>query len=783
MSRIDQDLQRIKQLRQEINHHNRLYFIEDSPEIEDSEYDQLMAELHVLEKTYPESIVPDSPTQTVGAKSTIFQAVRHRVPMLSLHNAFSDEDVKLFHKRVQNNLEENPFYSVEPKMDGVAVNIIYQNGNLVTAATRGDGEIGEDITENICTLKTVPKELIATRGIEFAEIRGEVVIHIDDFKELNDEQAMAGKKVFANPRNAAAGSLRQLSSKITAERPLKFYAYGLGFFEPRNAFSSQSEVITWLGTSGFTTVPYKKNAQTVEELLSYYRDLEAMRSDIPFGVDGVVYKVDSFEQQESIGFVSRAPRYALAHKFSPETVVAQIKQIDWQVGRTGVLTPVARLTPVDVGGVVISSATLHNLSEIQKKDIRIYDYVQVQRAGDVIPEVNHVLRERRSPTTTQYSHPKLCPSCGFLLKIDERFMRCSYPSCSGRTKAHIRHFVSQKAMDIVGLGEELVDQIIERIGIDTCDGIFKVSKEDLLGLPLIAEISSNNLVQSIEESKHKPLNQVIFALGIPSIGVTMAKRIANFWGSIEKFRNALPEVLFFIDDMGYESISEIKKYWKESRNVRMVDNLLKMGIGVALPQPSNASEKRVPISSFFKKISQLRLAFPSSEICLVRGKNPLHGVGNILANKLDESFSSLHELMVLSEDELLSYLNDKGIRGKEVALNIYAFFSDPYYKKVIEQLESVGFVWGKVTKKVNVLNGKIIVLTGQLKQIGRLEATNMIEEVGGKVTSKVTRKTDFVVVGEKPGSKIKDAIALGTTCLDEEEFLRILENCQEIQDE
>ena len=659
---------RVEQLRREIEYHNYRYYVLDSPVISDAEYDALMAELRRLEEQYPELVTPDSPTQRVGAPpSEAFAPVRHEVPMLSLDNAFTDEEVRAFDRRVREHLGvERVDYSCEPKLDGLAISILYENGRLTRAATRGDGFTGEDVTANVRTIRTVPLRLLGAGWPERFEVRGEVFMPIEGFERLNRWTLRHGEKVFANPRNAAAGSLRQLDPKITAQRPLDFYAYGHGVFPREKLPDTHHELLDRFLSWGIPVSPLREVVQGVEGCLRYYRRMLERRDSLPYEADGVVYKVNRFQWQERLGYTARAPRWAVAHKFPAHEATTVVEAVEVQVGRTGILTPVAKLRPVQVGGVTVSSATLHNFEEVKRKDIRVGDTVIVRRAGEVIPEVVKVIVEKRPPDAKPVEPPERCPVCGAEVVADPggTLIRCSGGLyCPAQRKAAIKHFASRRAMDIQGLGEKLIDQLLEKGLVRDVADLYHLTAEQLARLERMGPKSAQNLIEALEKSKHTTLARFLYALGIREVGEVTAQILADRFGSLERLMEA-----------------------------------------------DEAELARIP------------------------------GIGPV------------------------------------VAKHIGAFFRQPHNLEVIEKLRRAGVHWEAEEKAAapKPLAGKRFVFTGTLSSMSREEAKRRVEDLGGHVTNSVSKKTDYVVAGENPGSKLDKAKQLGVKILDEAEFLALL---------
>lgn len=583
--------ERIEALRKEIALHNYYYYALDRPIISDEEYDALFRELERLEKAYPQFITPDSPTQKVGHPPLEeFQPFEHTVPMLSLENAMTVEEVLQFDRRVRKVLEsaisktdtEN-LYVVEPKIDGVAVEIIYENGVFVAGGTRGDGRVGEDVTPNIKTVRGLPLRLIPFDGAPdpplFLSVRGEVYMDKRDFQKINEDQKAKGLPTFANPRNAAAGSLRQLDSSITAQRNLKIFCYGIGRVQGLEV-STHWEVLNLLKRWGLPVNPLSKPCSSIRDALVIAHELRDQRHDLPYEIDGAVIKVNNLEFQRLLGETTRSPRWAIAYKFSAYRAETRIQNIRVQVGRTGVLTPVAELDPVTIGGVVVRNATLHNYDEIVRKDIRIGDWVIVQRAGDVIPEVVEVIAERRTGSEREFVMPSVCPVCGadVVQKPGEVAHRCSNPRCPARIKASIIHFASREAMDIEGLGEKTVDLLVDRGLLSSVPDIYALKKEDLVNLPGFGNLSAENLINAIEKSKNTTLERFIFALGIPYVGRYTARLIAENFPSIDMIMNARKEDLMAIPGIGEKVAGAVVEYFADPDHREMVRKLLEAGI-------------------------------------------------------------------------------------------------------------------------------------------------------------------------------------------------------------
>lgn len=572
-------------LKSELNRHNHAYYVLDNPTIPDAEYDRMFRELVELEQAHPDLITSDSPTQRVGGKPLPqFEQVRHAVPMLSLNNAFDDDEVVAFDRRVREGLESEREveYSTELKFDGLAVSIRYENGILVQAATRGDGMTGENVTANIRTIRSMPLRLHMDAAPAVLEVRGEVLMYKSDFARLNQRQRDLGQKEFANPRNAAAGSLRQLDSKITAQRALRFFAYGIGSLEGAEMPESHSALLDWYASIGLPVCLERTVVTGAQGLIEFYRAIGAKRKDLPYDIDGVVYKVNQSRYQQRLGYVSRAPRFAIAHKFQAEEAMTVLQDIDVQVGRTGAITPVARLAPVFVGGVTVTNATLHNEDEVNRKDIRIGDTVIVRRAGDVIPEVVTFVPELRPDHARRFTMPTHCPVCGspIVRPEEEAIARCSggWVKCAAQRKGGLLHFVSRRAMDIEGMGEQLVEQLVDKHVITTAADLYKLGLTSLASLDRMAEKSAQNVLKALEKSKSTTLARFIYALGIRHVGESTAKELARHFGNLDALTQASEEDLLEVADIGPVVARSIKAFFSDPMNAELVDQLRAAGV-------------------------------------------------------------------------------------------------------------------------------------------------------------------------------------------------------------
>lgn len=574
---------RAEALRRQIEHHNYRYYILDDPEISDAEWDRLLQELKALEAEYPQLVTPDSPTQRVGAApADEFAEVRHRVPMLSLDNAFTEDDLLAFDRRVRERLgtDAEVDYSAEPKLDGLAISVTYENGVLTRAATRGDGTMGEDVTANVRTIRSLPLHLQGSPP-SLLEARGEVFMPMTGFERLNATAARKGEKTFANPRNAAAGSLRQLDPRITAQRPLDVFFYAAGVLEGLEPPMSHSASLDLLRSFGLRVSPEIRRVRGAQGCLDFYRDIAARRASLAYQIDGVVYKVDSIAAQRALGFVSRAPRWAIAHKFPAEEALTVLRDVDFQVGRTGALTPVARLEPVFVGGVTVSNATLHNMDEIVRKDVRIGDTVVVRRAGDVIPEVARVLPDRRPADAREVQLPSNCPVCGSPVERDPdaAIARCTGGyRCVAQRKERLRHFAARRALDIEGVGEKLVDQLVEAGLVESPADLFRLDVETLAALERMGPKSAANIVEALQRSRATTLARFLFALGIRDVGEATAAALAAHFGTLERLMDADLETVRQVADVGPVIAAHVVEFFADSVNREVVSRLRAAGV-------------------------------------------------------------------------------------------------------------------------------------------------------------------------------------------------------------
>ena len=581
----ESDSARIQWLREELNRHAHAYYVLDQPTIPDAEYDTLFIELQQLETKHPDLITADSPTQRVGgAPLSEFAQVQHDVPMLSINNGFSEDDIRAFDRRVSEGLEQSGEveYACELKFDGLAINLRYVDGVLVQAATRGDGSAGEDVTANIRTIHSIPLRLRTEHPPKILDVRGEVLMFKADFARLNQRQRDAGLKEFANPRNAAAGSLRQLDSRITAQRSLRFFAYGIGHLDGAGLPDMHSALLDWYSELGIAVCDERAVVRGADGLIKFFTDIGTRRASLAYDIDGVVYKVNRVQQQQALGFVSRAPRFALAHKFPAEEATTTVLDINVQVGRTGAITPVARLAPVSVGGVTVTNATLHNEDEVRRKDIRIGDSVIVRRAGDVIPEVVAFVPERRPADAQEFLMPTTCPVCGSVIirPEDEAVARCSggWLKCAAQRKGGLQHFVSRRAMDIEGLGEQLIEQLVDRGLVTTPADFYKLGLVALSELERMAEKSAQNVIDALTVSKSTTLPRFIYALGIRHVGESTAKTLARHFGTLDALMAASEEEILAVEDVGPVVAQSILGFLRDPLNRELIEQLRAAGV-------------------------------------------------------------------------------------------------------------------------------------------------------------------------------------------------------------
>lgn len=599
MSRKGSDVvaERAAELREQLHHHNYRYYVLDDPEIGDAEYDRLLRELQEIEAGHPELVTADSPTLRVGAPPLEkFGTGRHAVPMLSLENAFDADEMAEFDRRVRARLEvDGPIdYCAEPKLDGLAVSLLYEDGVFVRGLTRGDGVTGEDVTVNLRTLDALPLRLRGDIPPPRLEVRGEVFMPKEGFERLNVEHLERGVKPFANPRNAAAGSLRQLDSSVTAHRPLRLYCYSVGLIEGAELPPTQYRTLEWLLALGLPVTPERRVVAGLDEARACYEELASRRAEMPCEIDGVVFKVDDLVQQRELGYVARAPRWAIAWKFPAEEQITVLHSVEFQVGRTGALTPVARLEPVTVAGARVSNATLHNMDEIARKDVHIGDTVVIRRAGDVIPEVVRVLPEKRPRGARMPEMPAQCPICGSDVVREEgqTAHRCTGGLfCRAQRKEAIKHFASRRALDIDGLGDRIIEQLVERELIEHVDQLFSLSAEQLAGLDRMAEKSARNLADALERSKHTALDRFIYALGIREVGEATARALAVHFGSLDRLMAASEDDLVEVPDVGPVVAHSIRTFFDQPHNIEVIEALRKAGVTWEEGPPADTGER------------------------------------------------------------------------------------------------------------------------------------------------------------------------------------------------
>ena len=579
-------LKKVESLRRQIRHHNYRYHVLDEPEVPDAEYDRLVRELQDIEYKHPELVTADSPTQRVGAEPIkAFGTVQHILPMLSLDNAFSEDELNDFHRRVTERLDleidANLNYAAEPKLDGAAVSLLYEKGQLMRGATRGDGTTGEDITHNVRTIDAVPLKLLNKGFPTTLEVRGEVFMPRDGFRAYNEQALKKGEKTFVNPRNAAAGSLRQLDPRLTAERPLDIYIYSVGVTEGGALPGCHSVILDRLQEWGFKVCPERKLVSGIRGCLEYYADIGRRRDSLSYGIDGVVYKVDRLDYQQQLGFVSRAPRWAIAHKFPAEEELTIVRAIEFQVGRTGAITPVARLEPVFVGGVTVSNATLHNMDELHRKDVRVGDTVIIRRAGDVIPEVVRTVPDRRPKRTRIVRAPAKCPVCrsAVVREEGEAVGRCTGGFiCAAQRAEALKHFVSRRALDVDGLGSKLIEQLVAIDRIQTAADLYHLERDELAGMDRMGEKSAENLLAAIEQSKDTTLARFLYGLGIREVGEATARSLAAHYGKLTSIMKADEESLQTVQDVGPIVASRIRSFFAEKHNQKVVKGLIDSGL-------------------------------------------------------------------------------------------------------------------------------------------------------------------------------------------------------------
>lgn len=770
---------RIADLRRQLEDANYRYYVLDEPSIPDAEYDRLLRDLEALEAAHPDLVTADSPTQRVGnAPAGKFAEVRHAIPMLSLGNAFSDEEVQDFVRRIADRLKRPALrFSAEPKLDGLAISLRYEGGAFVQGATRGDGATGEDVTLNLRTIKAIPLTLRGTGWPDVLEVRGEVYMPRADFETYNEYARKHGGKVLANPRNGAAGSLRQLDPRITAQRPLAFFAYGTGLVEGGELPDSHSATLKQLRGWGFPVSSLSEVVEGVEGLLDYYRRIGEARDGLPFDIDGVVYKLDDGEGQREMGFVSRAPRWAIAHKFPAQEQMTVLESIEVNVGRTGAVTPWALMQPVHVGGVTVTRATLHNADQVARLDVRNGDTVIVRRAGDVIPEVVGVVPERRPSGTVPWQMPTQCPVCGseIVREEGEAVWRCSGElTCPAQRKETIIHFASRRAMDIEGLGERFVEDLSDLGFVQHVADLYKLTLDDLLEMKRrvderdgttpetvksgkVATKWAENLIEAIDRSRRTTLERFLFGLGIQHVGESTAKALAQWFGDLQVIRR-LPWPLFKqVPDIGGEVARSLGHFLDQPGNQQAIDDLLARGVVIGDTHPPSGKLRAglqlatVLVDLEIPKVTRVRAeqlasAFPSVQALL---DAPVH---NFVTAGLPSD--AAHAFATWREDETNAQLLSR-------------------CGAALDELRAI--TPADVAVSAGPLDGKTVVLTGSLASMSRDEAGEKLEALGAKVAGSVSKKTHLVVAGEAAGSKLAKAQELGIEIWDEAQLLAFLE--------
>lgn len=768
---------RILELRAELDQHNYRYHVLDEPSIPDVEYDRLFHELKALEAENPHLVTPDSPTQRVGSAAlSAFTQVRHEIPMLSLGNAFEETDMLEFDRRVNEGLDlpaasKKVEYSCEPKLDGLAVSLLYQNGALVRGATRGDGTTGEDISVNVRTVRNIPLKLHGKGWPDTLEVRGEVFMSKAGFERLNASQLEIGGKTFANPRNAAAGSLRQLDSKITANRPLEFCCYGIGQVS-HDIADTHTGNLQQLKEWGMPISREMKIAHGIEDCLKYYHDIGEKRLSLQYEIDGVVFKVNSIAAQRELGFRAREPRWAIAHKFPAMEELTELLDVEFQVGRTGAVTPVARLKPVKVAGVTVANATLHNMDEVARLGLMIGDTVIIRRAGDVIPQVVQVVQERRPKDARTVEIPQTCPVCGSQVERTQLIKRSKGKetisegavyrcvgrlACGAQLKQAIIHYVSRRAMDIEGLGDKTIEQLVDEKLIGSPADLYKLTYEQIIDLEGFAEISSKKLLKAIDDSKKPTLARFIYALGIPDVGEETAKVLARSLGSLDRVIVALPEVLTYLPDVGLEVAHEIHSFFEDEHNQNVIGALL----GECQMELQDTGDLGAEFAA-------------SATLGGMLDKLNIPSVGPGAAQKLADKFGTLEAVVKADWLDMRQTLPEKQAQA------VRAFFDVPEHAQralaIEQQLKDFGMHWQSEKKVVEglPLAGQTWVLTGSLELMSRDVAKEKLEGLGAKVSGSVSAKTHTVVAGPGAGSKLTKANELGLKVLDEETFVGFL---------
>ena len=791
---------RVRVLRRRIEDANHRYYVLDDPDIPDAEYDRLLRELQQLEEAHPELVTADSPTQRVGTRPVGgFAEVRHALPMLSLGNGFEHAEgtddatrypeVADFVRRIEQELgRRDSVYSVEPKFDGLAVSLRYERGLLVLGATRGDGSVGEDVSANVRTIRSVPLRLRAATPPAVLEVRGEVILPRAAFAAFNRQALANGEKPLANPRNGAAGSLRQLDPRVSAQRPLAFFAYGVGVVEPASRLpQTHSATLQWLRALGLPVAPEIDTARGFEGLIDYYRRVGAMRDRLPYDIDGVVYKLDRYADQERMGYVARAPRWAIAHKFPAEEQMTVLEAIDVQIGRTGAATPVARLRPVQVAGVTVTNATLHNADQVERLDVRVGDTVIVRRAGDVIPEVVRVVPERRPAQAQPWRMPSHCPECGALLVREEgaAAWRCAGGlGCPAQRREAILHFAARRAMDIDGLGEHYVEDLIAFGYVRTPADLYRLTLQDLLAMKRrvderdgttpetvkqgrIATQWAENLIAAIAASRRPTLARLLYALGIMHIGEETAKTLADALGSLDRVRRAPALVLECLPDIGAETARSIATFFSQPGNIHAIDALLAADVAAGDEHSPRASwDWAALLDRANTKIKQQA----DGKCTIIR--HGIKGVGKETVKNLAKAYGDLAALRAgAASDWDRIRPSTSVIAGLKAWMESEEFTQlESAYNYLVESLPEAE----AAVHEAGPLTSKTVVLTGTLTSMTRDAAKARLQQLGAKVAGSVSRSTSLVIAGQEAGSKLEKARALGIEVWDETRWLQWL---------
>jgi DNA ligase (NAD+) len=765
-------------LRQRIDDANYRYHVLDEPDIADIEYDKLMRELQEIEAAHPGLATPDSPTQRVGAMpGGSFAEVRHQIPMLSLANAFTDDEVRDFERRIEQRLDKRePVFSVEPKFDGLAISLRYEDGVLVRGATRGDGATGEDVTANLRTIKAIPLRLHAKGWPRVIEVRGEVYMPRAAFDKYNAAARESGGKVLVNPRNGAAGSVRMKDPAETAKRPLAFYAYALGVVEGGSLPSTHSKMLAEFRKWGLPVSNLIDTAKGADGCLEYYARIGKQRDKLPFDIDGVVYKLDDVADQRAMGFVGRAPRWAIAHKFPAQEQQSVVEAIEVNIGRTGAATPTARLTPVHVGGVTVTNVTLHNADHVARLDVRVGDTVIVRRAGDVIPEVVRVVIENRPPKTKPWKMPAHCPICGsdIVREEGEAVARCTGElTCAAQRTQALFHFASRRAMDIEGLGERYIDELGELGYVKSVADLYKLTLEDLLEMKVraderdgttpetvkagkVATKWADNLIEAIDASRQTTLDRFLYALGIAHVGESTAKALSTWFGEIALIRHLPWPILKLVPDIGGEVARAIDAFFQQEGNQRVIDDLLKRG--VTITDAHAPSAKLRPALSLASVLTELEIP-------------------KLTEKRAEQLAGAFESLAAVAKAKTPAFV-EAGL-PEETAESVRGYFESDEGRalvqrcaKAIEQLQKA--TRASAEAKAGPLEGQTVVLTGTLSSLTRDDASGRLEALGAKVAGSVSKKTSFIVAGESAGSKLDKAKELGVDIWDEAKLVAFL---------